>query len=215
MERELSPLYKQFCAANGIKNEFSLEIAGDFNAWMKEMQHVIGPKYLEYLDYLGLGCYASYQTAEVGKGFYDSLVLSDEFGTAMISPPSVAANIRGLRKLLLSNLVICEGTPYLLGSDHQAKLTYGDPFYNLMTQNPYTEESTYGWEGLHNRYGFGIIIGVFGKNTDKDKIAKLKTIEKIPDDILDEPTTGYVEDGQYYFGVVGTKHMTLGRGLRP
>ena len=218
MERELIPLSKQYCEAKGLFGVDSERIVrtSDFFAWREEMQKVAGPKYINYLGYLGFNYYDSSQTAEIGKGYYDSLVLSENNGTKMISPPHVAANIRGLKKLMVSRFTVFDCTPYLSDKDPRFALKYGDPFYNFVTHNPYAVSCINGWAGMHNVNSFGVLVGVFGRTNDRDKLNKIDTVKDFADRIsYGEATVGYEEDGQYYFCAAGTKHLHKARGLMP
>lgn len=218
MERELKPLCKQYCTANGIYNADDEEIVRsyDFCNWLYEMQKEIGPRYLDYLHYLGFDYHGSSQTAEIGKGYYDSLVLPENNGTTMISPPHVASNIRGLKKLMLSKFVVIDCVPYLSDRVNKFSLKYGNPFYNFVTQNPYGPSCINGWAGMHNVYGFGVLVGVFGKTSDRDRLKKYDLVKDFAERLSrGDATVGYDEDGQYYFCAAGTKHMQKGRELMP
>ncbi len=216
MDKTLLPLYNQFCNANGLEipRIDRIEVHQGFYDWIREMQSIVGPRYLDTLDYLGLELYNSSETAEVGKGAYDSLVISDEYETKMISPPKIAKNIRGLGKLMLTGFVVNDGVPYLADNGVPYALKYGDPFCSFMTQNPYRPVDIIGWSGIHNLNGFGVIVGAFGRIQDADRQAKVELIKDFYVRLSDSSVGDYLEEGAYYFCVAGSKPMTLRREFR-
>ena len=216
MDKSLLPLYRQFCDANGLEipsNIDSLELHSGFYDWAREMQINGGRRYLAFLDFLGLNYYKSRETAEIGKGVYDSLVIGDEYETRMISPTRVAKNIRGLKKLMLSGFIVANGIPNLASGGIHYALKYGDPFCSFMTQNPYNIRDINGWAGMHNINGYGVIVGVFGRVQDDDRQRKVEIVKDFSERLSDSLIGDYVEDGSYYFCVAGNRPLTLKRGL--
>lgn len=75
MKKYLSLLIEQFKQANNIKNVDinSQAFISEFSEWIKLRQDV-SKNYLALLEYMELSKFADCDTAEVGKGRYDTIV---------------------------------------------------------------------------------------------------------------------------------------------
>ena len=79
-----------------------------------------------------------------------------------------------------------------------------------MTQNPYSPELIRGWGRLHASGNVDIIVGAYGRISDKDKEQKLLMLEKLIRDMnFSELKKDYTELEDYYFAAVGSDRKTL------
>ena len=79
-----------------------------------------------------------------------------------------------------------------------------------MTQNPYSPELIRGWGRLHVSGNVDIIVGAYGRISDKDKEQKLLMLEKLIRDMnFSELKKDYTELEDYYFAAVGSDRKTL------
>ena len=76
IEKYLSLLIEQYKQATGIKNVDinSQSFMSEFSEWIKSRQN-ISNNYLDLLEYMELSQISDPDTAEVGKGQYDILIL--------------------------------------------------------------------------------------------------------------------------------------------
>ena len=161
-----------------------------------------GQNFRRYLEYLGLDHYRFASTAEYCKGNLDSIVKPSN--STIISP--YGASFEGVddHRIIVANLVVYGNTPVLLSTNSQVTLKYGEPFRTFMTHNPYTPRLIDKWEDLHNGEGYGIIYGVFGKISDLDHDAKVKTVDDLASKLNGDYTKKYDTDHDSYFCAVGT-----------
>jgi hypothetical protein len=212
MDRQVLPLYRQFCGANGIMDpeNDNLHRYVEFFDWLQEMQHELGPKYLEFLDFLGLNYRNSNATAEVGKGYFDSIAMINSPDTYIISPEKGFENTPGMNnRVIVCNFKVREETPMLISGGKSIKLMPGHPFSNFMIQNPYVSTELSGWDLLHNSGNYGIIAGVYGKNYDHDREEKVDDIRTLADKLDSHIVCDYITDNDNYYCAVGTNHKKL------
>ena len=192
----LRHLIDQYMDATGIKclptnNE---RLKKEITEWLKERDSLTDT-YKMLLDCMDIE-YNHPMTAEVGKGFQDTIVYNNNTTIITPYPNNLERNIKN--KIINASLQIsCQNanlppTP-LPKIDH------------LMTENPYTRTDINNWEYIFNDSNIYATIGVFGRTYDKDKDKKIKMLKEFKERIID---TTYKE--QYYrlkdeYGYVITK----------
>ena len=176
MENYLDLLIEQFRQATGTKNVDmnSLAFISEFSDWLKSRQE-IGDKYLKLLEYMGLSKFKTPDTAEVGKGQYDSLV--KPFDTKIVTLHTKGLETLGSRRVVKSNFEIYDGMPLLVRKNELFKAD--DVAQTFMTQNPFTHASISNWDQLHNSGMYSIIVGFFGSIYDKDKSKKEEQLRNL------------------------------------
>lgn len=178
MEKYLSLLIEQFKQANNIKNVDinSQAFISEFSEWIKLRQDV-SKNYLALLEYMELSKFADCDTAEVGKGRYDTIV--KPFNTTIITPHISGLETLRNERIINAELVVMGETPVLFGANKNGKPISSSSNLTFMTQNPYTPIEIRNWEDLHNSGESDIIVGVYGSIYDKDIASKLKQIQEL------------------------------------
>lgn len=158
MEKYLSLLIEQFKQANNIKNVDinSQAFISEFSEWIKLRQDV-SKHYIALLEYMELSKFADCDTAEVGKGRYDTIV--KPFNTTIITPHISWLETLGNERIINAELVVMGETPVLFGTNKNGKPISSSSNLTFMTQNPYTPIEIRNWEDLHNSGENDIIVG--------------------------------------------------------
>ena len=153
------------------------------------MRQDVSKHYLALLEYMELSKFADCDTAEVGKGRYDTIV--KPFNTTIITPHISGLETLGNERIINAELVVMGETPVLFGTNKNGKPISSSSNLTFMTQNPYTPIEIRNWEDLHNSGENDIIVGVYGSIYDKDIESKLKQIQE-----LEEKLNGsYIREG--------------------
>lgn len=192
MERYLNKLVEQFKQSTGAKNVDvnSQTFISEFSSWIKSRQ-AIGEDYLGLLDYMELHRIGEAETAEIGKGKYDTLV--SEANTTIITPYSKGI-IAEPERIITADFSVYDSTPILVRTTEK-NTTQLDPITSsetltFMTQNPYTVAQIANWEQLHNSGENNIVVGVYGSIYDKDTDRKIKELESLREKLYDS----YIEE---------------------
>ena len=162
----IDDLVEQFIKANGItKYNYSREFLREFSDWVQERQKQ-SKDYVYLLKQMGIDI-SNYSTAEIGKTSFDSI--GRNYYTTLITPYVYGFEQR-------NNLIESQ---FNVDSEGQIYPNSSNLFYikQYMTFNPYNEQCIKNWDILHNN-NFNIIVGVFGKETDKDFQEKIEQLEK-------------------------------------
>ncbi len=176
-EKYLRCLFKQFCDAKGLDMaNISNMHSNDFVNWVAHRRSLLN-MYKDYLEILGFD-YPTYDVLEIGKGQYDSLFQQG------ISLASSFAETMGKNN---SVLYIDRGIPLIL---QQNRITI--PFEHiLLTHNPYFESEILNWYLIHNAGEKNISIGMFGKLEDEDSTRKVKLLEELSKQMLEDYSFDY------------------------
>lgn len=175
-------LQSQFFRAKGYTRfgDFNGNLNDEFEKWISNMEDNI-KTYREILDDLCIN-YNSSESVEIGKGSIDTIVKPNE--------------------------LIYLNTPYKLSFENKSDFNFvtnqnDDHFNSFFTHNPYIISDISKYRDIvKNRYG--ICVGVFGDNSDKDKTSKIREIKLLKAafllDGLDESIKEFDEVicGQYF-----------------
>ena len=196
-------LSREFFSAIGIvPHMYRYDISSyEFERFILERMQ-IGKKYCTFLDNTGFGYFDNKKTAEVGKGSLDSVV--KHLKPTIITPFKDNFYLEDNDKVIVSNFTVYAEEPYLIDLDNQL-LIRECPFDIYMTHNPYYPDNIKYWEDLHNSKRYGIIVGFYGKNYDKDKKNKLELATEFASRLDSDAMQSYDTDGECYFFAVGTK----------
>lgn len=198
----LENIIRQFRQATKFSGNINSEIGLDtLSEWIFQRQNA-GIDYLFLLHDLGLN-YSNNDTCEVGKGLYDSITTG--LSTKIITqyPESIKVDES---RILVGNLEVFESTPILIRENaSNIKIIPNSLVNTYMMNNPYVEGNIRSWEDLHNSSQNDIIVGVYGKTSDKDKEDKLKLIKDLRDKLYDEYIDSYETNNDNYYYVVGSK----------
>ena len=204
MEKYLSLLIEQFKQATGTKNVDinSQSFMSEFSEWIKSRQN-ISNNYLDLLEYMELSQISDPDTAEVGKGQYDSIV--NPFNTTIITPHSKGLETLGNR-VINSDFVVMGDTPVLFGPNQSGNPVSTSSSLTFMTQNPYTPVEIRNWEQLHNSRNHNIIVGVYGSIHDKDIETKIRQLESLKQRLTDSfKEEQYVIDDTYCYAIASER----------
>ena len=184
----LNYLIEQFKQATGTKNiDINSQLfISEFSEWIRSRQN-ISENYLNLLEYMELYRFADPDTAEIGKGQYDSIV--KPFDTTIITPHSEGLETLDQSRIITSDFRVFDGTPVLTKTNEKG-INQIDPITStttltFMTQNPYTPEQIRNWEQLHNSGENNIIVGIYGSIYDKDIEQKIKELEALRDKLYE------------------------------
>jgi len=196
-------LYKQYCECNGkIPNIKELyELPNEFIAWLDTRQH-LGKQYGEYISYLGIDS-ASMSIAEVGKGAYDTIFTE---GMIIISP--YAKTISKTQEP--SSLIMLGNQPLIATKKNIIEPTCIDMF---LTHNPHNEQLISHWHKIHNGNSHNICVGVYGKLYDKDRMEKIRMLERLSDKLEDDIEITYDEINDSYFYNIKSSRKILKKEL--
>ncbi|MBQ8891835.1 MAG: hypothetical protein IJ068_03110 [Bacilli bacterium] len=191
----------QYCNALGIKVDTTSQgFKNDLVRWVFERKQ-IGEKYVEFLNSLGLNI-TNKETAEIGKGTFDTLV--DSYNTTVITPYPYTNNVKRVLKYDFFPNIQGSG---LIKYDSDGKIAeiVSVPKYinQIITQNPYNELDLIGYEDLFNVNDISVIVGMYGHIHDNDKEMKLKMLKLIKDKIKNNQfNVEYEYDRDSYFAAI-------------
>ena len=210
MEQYIKNLIEQFRLATGNKNTdlnsdaFITEFAG----WIRSRQK-IGKEYTYFLDYMELR-FADPDCAEIGKGVYDTVV--KPFDTKLITPADQSfEKLKMKDRIITGNMRVYEECPVLVRHNikgNRLDQIPNDIILTYITQNPFSQSSISGWEGLHNSGNNNIIVGIYGNVFDKDAESKIKLIEALKSKLSsDDFKEDYSTLDDKYFYAIGSQRM--------
>lgn len=190
MEAYLLCLLKQYNDSIG-SSEINLTdlVSKDFIDWVENNNNLVD-EYGTYLKELGFE-YEKYNTMEVGKGIYDT-----------ISDLSMVSNFADTLGLTNSELLINDGNPLVLIDD---TIIIPNSISNIITHNPYFNESIKDWYQIHNRGIKNISIGVYGNIYDKDKDTKMVLMKDLSNKMIDDYRIDYDTVGDNYMCTLNSK----------
>ena len=195
----LEMLKKQYCDANGLKkfNDISKE---SLNGFIKERQN-LGEQYTKFLKYMEIDITSS-DIVEVNKGQYDTIIRN--YNTLAITPYPM--NIEKERLYNYQFISTEKGPQMVLNlNNEQINVIANMPVKIYMTQNPYDKKDIKGFEYLYNTDKYDILVGMYGKVYDEDKLKKLKLLQKLAEKIKDyNYKTWMLKDNSNYYFVLYT-----------
>lgn len=205
MKSNREELIKQFVLARGIKHTDlgSQSFLKEFSNWLKE-QKEIGDKYISFISNFGL-FNNSVRCAEVNKGIEDSVTLP--YNTRLLSPYIDINKISEPSRVINANFFVYKNynTPIISTKEVKMEVIPSDKIKTYMTQNPYDSNMLNDWSCLHNSKRNNIVVGVYGKEYDKDKNEKkdmlLRFRKQLNNDFRE---IEYVLNDDY-FCVIGSK----------
>ena len=193
-------LFNQFNNAKGYKEVYlnSNQYLNEFAVWLHELSKQ-SKCYLDFSLFNGINL-ADGDFIEINKGKYDTLIK----GKKIIS--SFANTLNQLKQ----DLVVYQGEPLIrCGS----KIKKGQVVDTYCTHNPYNMFYFNNLEQLHNN-GYMICFGIFGKNCDRDKQIKIKFIQQVMQNMIDDFIFDYeIIDNNYYY-IVFTKRLVEEKVLK-
>ena len=186
----------------------SRQFVEEFNYWLSERKET-GKNYLNFLKYMGLNGYDDVQCAEIGKGYRDTVV--EDCNTTIITPyiHLFETEMPG-RKIVKGYMSVLDELPVFFSNGIRRDVISNNDINRYMTQNPYSPELIRGWGRLHASGNVDIIVGAYGRISDKDKEQKLLMLQKLKRDMNDsEFKYDRAELYGYYYAAVGSDRKTL------
>ena len=198
MDKYKDLLISQYEKATGIENlDTSSEMfISELFEWINR-RTVIGDKYINFLKSIRSD-FISRDTAEVGKGKFDTLTTNDDI--RLITPYLKGENV------MRNRFGVFDGIPLLLSDGVTNSF---NPIYDIstfMTQNPYTIYDIINWHQLYNYGDYDIIVGMYGNTYDRDREEKIKWLKALKEK-LEEPCIMKSENigDTYYCAVLSNK----------
>lgn len=208
----LNYLIEQFKQATGTKNiDINSQLfISEFSEWIRS-RYNIGENYLDLLAYMELYRFSDPDTAEIGKGQYDSIV--KPFDTTIITPYSEGLETLDQSRIITSDFGVFDDIPVLIktnekGIDHVNPITSTFTL-TFMTQNPYTPEQIRNWEQLHNSGENNIIVGIYGSIYDKDIEQKINELQVLRDKLYESYKDEYIVRDDTYCYAIGSERKVL------
>ena len=191
MNEYLLNLYKQFSDVRGINyNIFNLKkYESEFIEWVVQNNQLTAT-FRKFL--LSLGYFEGKSISEIGKGLYDSLLLSN---AQIISPYANTMNLPNYRFYLVGNI------PFIQDNG----IIYSPNTNIIHTHNPYKETEVSNWFRIHNSGLYDISIGMYGDIHDRNFSSRLELIEKIAERMIDDYDFNYDTNRDNYFCLLNSK----------
>ena len=201
MNEHFNLLIEQFKRAKGIKivNTKSKEFIESFQYWLKEQERA-KKDYLKLLKSLGVD-YDKETSIEVGKGNEDSVFLP--FKTTIVSPYMDESTDR--EGLTLSNDTKVSGSELAILEDGIYKSIPVSNGRIYLTQNVYHEGFLTNWHFLARNDQ--VVVGVFGKTTDRDMMEKIKSVKSFSSKLTDFVYNYGDMYDTYCYAVASTKRL--------
>ena len=201
MEQYLNKLIEQYKQATGSKNA---DInSKEFSEWVKERE-LTGIKYTLFLEYLKVR-FKDNDCCEIGKGEYDSII--KPYDTLMITSATPVNEVDPIR-VIDGRLSILKGTPILIRHKNNcyfADYIPSDIISTYMTQNPFNDGDVANWEDLHNSGESNIVIGIYGKTYDLDRMDKIRRMMDFQQKLSNyDYNEDYSVLGDDYYFAIGT-----------
>lgn len=209
-KRYLDNLTNQYREATGeIFVDFgsSLFVEEFNNMWAERKEK--GETYLKFLEYMGLYGFDDEQCAETDKGYFDTVV--EDCRTTIITPYSdVMENRMPGRKIVKGYMSVLDKLPVLFSNGIRRDVISNNYINRYMTQNPYSPELIRDWGRLHASGNVDIIVGAYGRNSDKDKEQKLLMLQKLIREMnISEYRYDLAYEDGWYYAAVGSDRKTL------
>ena len=199
-------LIRQYCDAYGYDSDvlYNSSLKQDYLNWLKNRKQ-IGYKYLNYLYEIRKDILER-TTVEVGKTDMDCI--TKPFNTILLSPYELS-DIDDYTRIIPASMVVREEEIglYLPVSDQPRMFTIPKNLNLVMTQNPYTQDSIFNWEDLHNSNNYDIAVGIYGSIYDKDIKDKLELLKSLKEKIIlgDYKYNVDIENDNYYAALVSDR----------
>lgn len=193
MDKYLLNLYKQFCDARGmICNPFDFKkYENEFIYWLAHNK-ILTNQYREFL--LSLGYVDGKSISEIGKGVYDTLLLSDAL---IISPYAETMNLHNSELFMIGDCPLIQENGKILRPKTKV----------LLTHNPYEEMQIYNWFKIHNSGLYDISIGMYGNVHDGNYFSRIKMMEELSKRMIDDHEFDYDTDKDNYFCSINSKRF--------
>ena len=203
MKNSFDYLIEQYKHAKNIKHAdiYSTSFINGFNHWLKQKE-IIGNEFLNYLSFLDLD-YQNSNCAEVGKGEHDTLV--KPFDTKILSLNTDEITGVDKNRFMIGNLRIYEGNACLV-RNHKLDVISNDVIDTYLIHNPYSFNSIYGIETIHNNGSSNIIVGVYGSTHDHDVQKKLDCLSNIKDKLVGNYVSEYDTYDEAYYYIIASKN---------
>jgi hypothetical protein len=200
MSNYILHLYKQYCDSLGIEcNNINLFCDNDFIEWIEELKQNTR-LYKNYIEYLGVNL-GKYSSIELDKGKYDSI--GKEF-TSIVSFYADTMNIANTR------LVVHDDSPIII---YDSKIYGIGDCNSIITHNPFMKRDITNLILMHNM-GFNICLGIYGNESDKDKLKKLEILKKISETMTDDLEFYYDTEDRKYLACIKSERKIKSRVLK-
>lgn len=196
MKNYIIKLYKQYCDTYNIEFNIKMINSKEFINWIVKNKKLL-EKYKRYL--INIGYISSKNTAEIGKGIYDSI---SEDNIEIISPYAETLGKQNSRLFIVTGIPIVK---------KQNKIIYPSQEL-LLTHNPYNEELS-DWKDIHNNGIYDISVGVYGNIHDKNYKKKLYMIKELSKTMNDDFIINYETDNDEYYCSIHSKRKILSKIL--
>lgn len=199
----LERLLEQYKQATGVQNVDlkSESFKSEFVEWITRNQR-IGLEYLELIRCIDVYPSIIFNTAEVGKGEFDSIALNNYI--TMITPyaPSTSK-----AELLIGDFEVKGAEPVFTSSINKGIILPHERFDRFITQNPYDQSCLGNWENLHNGGESNITVGVYGSTYDKDYQAKIADLNAFKEKLSGDYREEQFSMGDSFFYVVSSDRL--------
>ena len=188
-------LLNQFNKAKGYTESDlkSKQYTEEFVGWLRDLKKQ-SKQYSDFTLSNGIDL-SDFDMIEINKGILDTITGSG----IMISPFGPTLN------QIKQDLLVYQGEPFIVSG---SKIIRGQVVDTYCTHNPYNYHYYGNIHEIHNN-GYKICLGVFGKNADNDKDAKIRSMVDISEKMADDYRKDYCTVGDNYYCMIYTKRKVL------
>lgn len=211
MQKSIEQIINQFKSANGIGANENINMLNVYEWACQRVEE--GDYFLGLLDYMEISGIKENTTIEVGKGYFDSIVVPYE--TRLITPFKSEFSqeyIDDRNRIIEARLSVINQVPALIFANGIRSTIENTESQKFMTYNPYSINEISDWNQIANNPSKQIIIGVYGKTHDKDRRKKIDEIKRWKEklDVVYKECYATTDD-RYYYAIATTpeKKLTL------
>lgn len=211
MQKNVEQIINQFKSANGIGIDENINMLDVYEWACQRVEE--GDYFLGLLDYMEISGIKESATIEVGKGYFDSIVVPYE--TRLITPFKSEFSeeyIEDRSRIIEAKFSVINHTPALIFANGIRTTIENTELQKYMIHNPYSMREISDWDHIAKNPNTQIIIGAYGNTHDKDRRKKIDEIKRWKEklDVVYKECYATTDD-RYYYAIVTTpeKKLTL------
>jgi len=177
MQKSVEQIINQFRSANGMGIDENINMLDVYEWACQRVED--GDYFLGLLDYMDISDMKENTTIEVGKGYFDSIVVP--YKTRLITPFKSEFSeeyIDDRNRIIEARFSVINQNPTLIFANGIKSTIENSELQKYLLHNPYSLAEANDWNYMANDPSKQIIIGAYGNESDKDKRAKIDEIKR-------------------------------------